>query len=228
MRWSEGCVRVFKELSPWFEFPCEDWIKMYEYGIEKTIGTDQTIFTVNDRSENIFIIKEGRVRLFHTSHEGKEKALIIMCNGTIIGDSQLGGFYFEEAITASETTYVEFGKKRFEELMNTDHTLLKHRIDFLNKKSQTLAVSNLLISCYDAETRIRYAIFHLAKQFGTPLRNGAIRIFMQFTQQELADLVGTSRVTVANMINSFVQQGLITKDGRFYIIPSIERIIPDE
>ena len=97
---------------------------------------------------------------------------------------------------------------------------------FLAHKVKTLALSNLLVSCYDSETRIRYALFHLANQFGTHIKNGAIRIFIQFTQQELADLVGTSRVTVANMINSLINRGLVAKDGRFYIIPSLDTILP--
>lgn len=228
MRITEGRIYVFRELSPWFEFTSENWSNIYEYGIKKKVSTGITIYAASQRADSIYIIKEGRVRLFHTSHDGKEKALIIMCGGTIIGDSILNDFHFEGAITASETTYFEYGRNQFIELMETNINLLSQRIKFLDLKAQTLALSNLLVACYDAETRIRYAIFHLANQFGTPLENGSIRIFMQFTQQELADLVGTSRVTVANMINAFVQQGLIKKDGRFYIIPSIDKILPSE
>ncbi|WP_224654337.1 helix-turn-helix domain-containing protein [Escherichia coli] len=51
---------------------------------------------------------------------------------------------------------------------------------------------------------------------------------MQFTQQELADLIGTSRVTVANLVNDLIQQGYIIKDGRYYIIPSVNNILPNE
>jgi len=219
---------LFKELSPWFEFTSCDWSELFGHGIEKTVSTGETIYAASQHADRIYIIKKGRVRLFHTSHDGKEKALIIMCDGTIIGDSVLNGFHFESAITASETTYVEFGRKRFNELIESNKYLLTQRIKFLDQKAQTLALSNLLVACYDAETRIRYAIYHLANQFGTSMENGNTRIFMQFTQQELADLVGTSRVTVANMINNFVQSGLIQKDGRFYILPSIDRILPHE
>jgi len=219
---------MFKELSPWFEFTCDDWSNIFEYGTEKTIATGETIYLASQRADRIYIIKKGRVRLFHTSHEGKEKALIIMCDGTIIGDSVLNGLHFEGAIAASETTYIEFGHKQFVQLMKSHRNLLTQRLRFLDLKAQTLALSNLLVSCYDAETRIRYALFHLANQFGTQLKNGGTRITMQFTQQELADLVGTSRVTVANMINVFTQSDLIKKDGRFYIIPSISKILPGE
>jgi len=219
---------VFKELSPWFEFTFCDWSELFGYGKEKTVSTGETIYAASQRADRIYIIKKGRVRLFHTSHEGKEKALIIMCDGTIIGDSMLDGFHFESAITASETTFIEFGRKQFDVLIKSNPYLLTQRIKFLDQKSQTLALSNLLVACYDAETRIRYTIYHLANQFGTPLKNGSTRIFMQFTQQELADLVGTSRVTVANMINQFIQRGLIQKDGRFYILPSVINILPDE
>lgn len=218
---------MFTELSPWFQSTSLDWSLMYEYGKIQIVETGETIYSVHQQANHVYIIKEGRVRLFHTSSDGKEKALIIMCDNTIIGDSKLNELHFESAVTASKTTLIKFNRELFMAILKNNKELLAQWIKLLDHKAQTLALSNLLVSCYDSETRIRYALFHLANQFGTPTEEGGKRIFMQFTQQELADLVGTSRVTVANMVNTFIQQDLIEKDGRFYIIPSVKRILPN-
>lgn len=219
---------MFKELSPWCQLPENDWTSIIQDGQIKKIETGEIIYTLSDKANSIYLIKEGRIRLFHTSHDGKEKALIIMCNGSFIGDSTLYGNYFESAITASPTVIVEFERRQFLSLLRSAPTLMEQYANTLDRKVQTLALSNLLVACYDSETRIRYALFHLANQFGTPPHSDYKRIYMQFTQQELADLIGTSRVTVANLINALCQEGYIIKDGRYYIIPSVNRLLPTE
>ncbi|WP_158599113.1 Crp/Fnr family transcriptional regulator [Planococcus salinus] len=219
---------MLRELSPWLDNTDCDWSSVYQYGVEKTIDVNETIYSVGQQASDVYIIKEGRVRLFHTSSDGREKALLIMCGGTVIGDSNLHGNYFENAITASKTTYIKMEASLFASIVSGKEDFLPQYTAFLNRKAQTLAILNLLGAYYDSETRIRYTMFHLANQFGQPSEEGAVKILMQFTQQELADLIGTSRVTVANMINSFVHQGLIEKEGRSYIIPSVENLLPVE
>lgn len=219
---------MLKGISPWFENKSGDWSSIYRYGIEKTLDANETIYSIGQEASDVYVIKEGRVRLFHTSSDGREKALIIMGEGTIIGDSKLQQNHFENAITASKTTYIKMEASLFNALLSEKEELLHYYTDFLNRKVQTLAVLNLLGAYYDSDMRIRYALFHLANQFGQSGEEGAIKILMQFTQQELADLVGTSRVTVANMMNAFVHQGLIKKEGRAYIIPAIENLLPEE
>lgn len=219
---------MFKELSPWCQLPENDWTSIIHQGKTKMFETGEIIYTLNEKGTYIYIVKEGRIRLFQTSHEGKEKALIIMCDGSVIGDSTLNEHHFESAITASPTVVVEFERKHFLSLLRQDPTLMTQYANTIDKKSQTLALSNLLVACYDSETRIRYALFHLANQFGIPLHSDYKKIYMQFTQQELADLIGTSRVTVANLVNDLIQQGYIIKDGRYYIIPSVNKILPNE
>ena len=205
-----------------------DWTSIFPSGLNISFETGETIYSLTQNATSVYLIKEGRVRLFHTSYDGKEKAMIIMCKGTIIGDSTLNGFHFENAITASPTTIVQYERKHFFNLLRHDTKLQEQYAKILDVKSQTVALSNLLVACYDSETRIRYALFHLANQFGTPSTGDNKRIYMQFTQQELADLIGTSRVTVANLVNSLIQEGYIQKDGRYYIIPSLNKILPTE
>lgn len=221
-------MNMFRDLSPWLELNKFDWSFFEKYGKINTLETHSLLYSIGNAAHSTYIIQEGRVRLFHTSHDGREKALVVMCNGAVIGDSQLKGKHFESAITAVKTTYIEIESNLFKTLLDENKNLNSQYMDFLNKKSQTLAFLNLLGACYDSETRVRYAIYHLANQFGAPTKVKGTKIVIQFTQQELADLVGTSRVTVATLVNLFILQGLIEKEGRYYIVPSLESLLPDE
>lgn len=218
---------MFQDLSPWLELTKFDWSAFEKYGKVRTVETNSLLYSIGNAAKSTFIIQEGRVRLFHTSYDGREKALIVMCKNAVIGDSQLRTKHFESAVTAAKTTYIEIESHLFQKMLEENKKLNHQYIEFLNRKSQTLAFLNLLGACYDSETRVRYAIYHLANQYGEPINGKGIKIFMQFTQQELADLIGTSRVTVANLVNLFVQKGLLEKEGRYYIVPCLQNLLPE-
>lgn len=218
---------MFQDLSPWLEFKKFDWSTFEKHGKARTVETNSLLYSIGSPATSKFIIQEGRVRLFHTSYDGREKALIVMCKNTVIGDSQLRNKYFESAVTAAKTTYIEIENHLFQKILEDNKKLNHQYIEFLNRKSQTLAFLNLLGACYDSEARIRYAIYHLANQYGELIQGKGTKISMQFTQQELADLVGTSRVTVANLVNLFVQKGLLEKEGRYYIVRCLQDLLPE-
>lgn len=64
----------------------------------------------------------------------------------------------------------------------------------------------------------------LGKKFGFPVENGKM-IDLRFTHQDLAELMGTTRVTITRLLQQFEQQGLINRlnlhkivlqDGEFW------------
>ena len=61
------------EISPWFEYADANWSALYRYGVEHVVETGVTIYSAGQTANDIFIVKEGRVRLFHVSHDGKKR-----------------------------------------------------------------------------------------------------------------------------------------------------------
>ncbi len=60
-------------------------------------------------------------------------------------------------------------------------------------------------------------LLHLADKYGHPAEN-ATEIELAITQQELADMVGASRVMVANVLKGLYDEGLVQRrDGRYAV-----------
>lgn len=57
----------------------------------------------------------------------------------------------------------------------------------------------------------------LAQKFGRPVRQGRL-IDLRLTHQELAELAGTTRVTVSRLLGQFEQDGIISRPRRHAIL----------
>ena len=65
--------------------------------------------------------------------------------------------------------------------------------------------------------RLRKILSWLARKFGKEIEIGRL-IELRLTHQDLADTIGTSRVTVTKLINQFEQEGIISRPERNSII----------
>ncbi|MEN9221521.1 MAG: Crp/Fnr family transcriptional regulator, partial [Thermostichus sp. BF3_bins_97] len=67
------------------------------------------------------------------------------------------------------------------------------------------------------EDRLRQLLSLLAGELGSPTAAG-IRINVRLTHQDLANAIGTTRVTITRLLNRFRQQGWITLDKHRHLV----------
>ncbi|MDR9403363.1 MAG: Crp/Fnr family transcriptional regulator [Halothece sp. Uz-M2-17] len=71
--------------------------------------------------------------------------------------------------------------------------------------------------CDPLQERLRLFLVWLAHKFGQPVKEGW-KICFKLTHQELADAIGSSRVTVTRLLRTLEQQGIIKRFGRNCIV----------
>jgi hypothetical protein len=71
--------------------------------------------------------------------------------------------------------------------------------------------------------RVARQLLQLARRFGTQ-EHGALRVTHDLTQEEIAQLVGSSRETVHKTLSDFAQRGWIRLDGKSVLISDTERL----
>ncbi|MFQ3613052.1 MAG: Crp/Fnr family transcriptional regulator [Cyanobacteriota bacterium] len=67
------------------------------------------------------------------------------------------------------------------------------------------------------EDRLRQLLSLLAVELGSPVAGG-VRIQVRLTHQDLANVIGTTRVTITRLLNRFRQQGWITVDRHRHLV----------
>lgn len=65
--------------------------------------------------------------------------------------------------------------------------------------------------------RLHQFLIWLAEKFGTPVEIGR-RIDLRLTHQDIAEFIGTSRVTVTRLIKLFEREGVIVRARRHFIL----------
>jgi len=74
-----------------------------------------------------------------------------------------------------------------------------------------------------ARSKVAITMISICKVYGIKQKN-EIMISIKFTQEELANLTGLNRVTVAKVYQQFTKEGIIRKEHSHIIVSDIEKL----
>lgn len=216
----------FRNMSPWLDELPYDWDSYKNEGTRMFLEKARFVFHTGNSFRSIYIVLHGRVRLFSLTPEGKEKTVMIIGKNGLLGDHFLSEnhAYSINAKTVSDSVLLKVDKKKFEQLAFSNRSLTKQWLEMLSLKLEILIHSSPNLSFDSSSKRLAQTLVQLGTTYGIKQSNGIIKISITFTHQELADLIGSSRVTVSNEINKLQGQGIITKPEKHYYINSMEQL----
>ena len=175
-------------------------------------GRGSVIVSPDDPPERIHILKSGRVRLYRISPDGKQLTLDIVDPGTILGDMALLGQprisegYAEtlgEAVVC--TISADELRRLVERFPVIGLNIIGHLADRLREAERELES----MAFESVAQRFARRLLDLADRYGDPASDGRTLIRQRFTQQELAEMVGTTRETLAHVLADFRRRGLL-------------------
>jgi CRP/FNR family transcriptional regulator, cyclic AMP receptor protein len=186
----------------------------------------QQILSPDDPPERIHIIKKGRVRVYRITPDGKQLTLDIHDKGTILGDMQLLGQgrlpeAYAEAIDDAVICTITPGELR---RLIERHPLigvniiahLTRRLDAAERELEAMAYHRV-------DQRLARKLLDLGQRFGVKTERGTL-IQARLTQQELAEMIGTTRETLAHTLGDFRRSGLIDTERHQVVIRDAERL----
>lgn len=162
------------------------------------------------RMNTVWLIRSGAVRTLTYLEDGSLVTLGLWSIGDVVGES-LSTIkpYIIEALTPVEVTPISL-----EEWQPSPQVLL-------NYIQQTEAV---MMS--RANRRVEEALLSilnwLAYKFGRQIEEGQL-IDLKLTHQDLAELVGTTRVTVTRILKHLESQGLIYRQSRHLVLAQTQQ-----
>jgi CRP/FNR family transcriptional regulator, cyclic AMP receptor protein len=217
---------LVQSLSPWLENLPFDWQDIVQFGHKIECKKHHVIFRQEEKADAIYIVKQGRVRLFLTSEDGREKALTIIGQNGLLGECGFSSSetYLTGAITVAPSVLLKYPIRTFEGFLLDDKKKMRQWMELTNIKMNILTKSSLQLAFGPSHRRIIDSLLHLALTFGQQESEKSLIISITFTHQELADLVGTTRVTVVNTLNKLIEEGFLLKKEKYYKIPDIHSL----
>lgn len=217
--WFFESVNLFSILCPH---------KVKELAIRHTLisfDKGEFVYKENDLSKNIYMIAEGRVKIFHYHDDGKEIISAILTNGEIFGELGIAGEErrrdFAQAIEKTKICPLSIDdlKKLMKENKELSFSVLKLvglRLLKLERKLELLVFK-------DARTRVIEFLKDAASWKGKSMGAGVV-ISTRLTHKDIAALTGTSRQTVTAILNELKNKNIIQFDRKRIQITDINNL----
>ncbi len=171
----------------------------------------QVIFQPGDNHANLYFVMSGQVRLYELLPDGRAITLSILGSNDVFACSNKPNGYFHDiyAETMKASIVACLQESALEALMEQSPLLASQ---IIHSFSQQLSQSQLLIEGLlgrDVGLRLVNILLKLANEFGIKQASGTVSIDLGLTHQELADMIGSNRVTVTRKLTELQKKNLI-------------------
>lgn len=178
------------------------------------------VYSAGDKSDTIYILKEGRIKISRLTEEGRELTLEILEPGDIFGELALAGEEEREASAeALEDSFICAIKRGdFEGFVSNNPMLSLSITKWIGWRLKRIEnrFENLIFQ--DVRGRLLSTLRDLAGKYGEDMEKGR-KIAIRLSHQELANLVGSTRETVTVELNNLKRTGDIIIEDRSFILP---------
>jgi CRP/FNR family transcriptional regulator, cyclic AMP receptor protein len=173
----------------------------------------QTIFAQGDRSNAVFYIQQGKVKLNVVSSIGKEAAIALLNEGDFFGEGCLTGqpHRLHSATAMTDCRLMRIEKQSMAKVLRREHEFADMFMAYLltrNIRYEADLVDQLFNSSEKRLARILLLLANFGKE-GEPET-----VIPMVSQETLANMVGTTRSRVSFFMNKFRAQGFISYNGQ--------------
>jgi CRP/FNR family cyclic AMP-dependent transcriptional regulator len=186
----------------------------------------QQILSPDDPPDRIHILKMGKVRVFRVTPDGKQLTLDIYEKGTILGDMRLlGQDRLPEAYaeTLDDAVICTITPDELRRLVERYPIIGVNIISFLSRRLQEAERELEAMAYQRVGQRLARKLIDLAQRFGVATLRGTL-IQARLTQQELAEMIGTTRETLAHTLADFRRRDLLDTAHHQVVIRDAERL----
>ncbi|MEE3428520.1 MAG: Crp/Fnr family transcriptional regulator [Ruminococcus sp.] len=180
----------------------------------KNILKGSIIYHQGDKARCFYYLKKGRVKVVMTSADGMEKTLSTASAGEILGEAA----FFDKmprissAYALTNIEVISVDEAKLLSLIKDNPELALALLEIQATRIRQLSSQIDAITFMKADGRIA----------GLLLQSANSNI-VNYTHEEIAGIVGVSRVTVSKILNRFKREGLLKTDyGKIVLLNTVE------
>ena len=179
---------------------------------EVRLAKGEMLFARGDPGTHLYVVAEGRLRLAVATAEGRELSFQVVGPGDLFGEISVldGQTRSAEATALSAATLYSLERGDFARLRLANPKITDAVIAFLCQRLRNVSDKLEDIALHTLE--IRLAKFLLAALRGRPSHaSGRIALELQYSQSELALLLGASRPKINMALGSLESAGAVRR-----------------
>jgi CRP-like cAMP-binding protein len=184
----------------------------------------ELLFKEGDKVEGMYFIHSGKVKVHKKWDDEKELIIRFAGKGDIVGHRGLGNeLYYPVSATALEPVEICFFELDFfTSSLKVNHDYTFQLMMFFAAELQESERKMRNMAHMPVKGRVAIALLKLNEKFGTT-DNGVVDI--SITKQDIASYAGTTYETVFRIMNEFIEQDMISTEGKNFSIKNIDALI---
>ena len=186
----------------------------------------QYIFMPDEPADFIYVLLQGRIKTGTFSHDGREVIKEILQPETIFGDLALAGETSRSEYAQSlndDVIYLAIRVETFLPLLHSNQRLVFACMNHLSFRLQRVEERLAKLVLKDARERIIEFLVDTAGKEGRRVGYETL-VKHHLTQQDIANLTGTSRQTVTSVLNDLRKSNLIYFNRNSILIRDLEKL----
>ncbi|SER86573.1 CRP/FNR family transcriptional regulator, anaerobic regulatory protein [Gracilibacillus ureilyticus] len=169
------------------------------------------IFMQDDPLKNVYFVLEGQVKIYRMDIHGREQIVNILNQGEMFPHQ---GFFRQDGYPAhaeasEHCVLIYIPKKKFEDYLirypSVSIKIFRVLGDMIVDLQHRLEEQIL----HSSREQLMMLLLRLVKKNGTEDKNGGMRLIKQFSNKELANMIGTSRETISRTLSQLKKDKLI-------------------
>ncbi len=177
------------------------------HGIARSYPKNTIIVSEGDLTDSLYIILEGRVKVFVSDGEGHEVVLSTQGPGEYFGEMVLDeGPRSASIMTLEPCRFLVVPKSDFRDFVASNPAFALNLIEKLIGRARALTASVKSLALMDVYGRVARLLVEMAEESG-----GQLAISQRLTQQEIASRIGASREMVSRILKDLSTGGYLTQ-----------------
>ncbi len=180
------------------------------------------IFSTGDPGNGFYLVKEGRVKVFMLSPEGKEQILHIVGPGESFGEVAVfaGQSFPAHAVALENSRLVFLPRDDFVTLVSVNPALALNLLAALSQRLRQFAKMIDALSLKEVPGRLAAHLLYLNDK-----QAGGNRLRLELSKTQLASLLGTIPETLSRILSKLQRAGFIVIDGADITIVNRSRLV---
>ncbi|MDR7238629.1 Crp/Fnr family transcriptional regulator [Neobacillus drentensis] len=214
---------LFRELND-FEIT-----KIADISIAREWKKQSHVFLQGDPLENVYFIYEGKIKIYKSDINGKEQIVAIAKKGEMfphVGFFRKGDYpAYAEVLESS--TLIAIPISKFENVLIENPELCIKVFKVLGEKIvdlQNRLEEQILNNTYEQIVKL---LIRLAQKHGKEQEDGTILLKSEFTNKDLANMIGTTRETISRTLTKMKKDELIEVDDEGNTIVDVEILMEE-
>jgi len=188
---------------------------------------DQIIFSQGEAADAVFYIQQGNVKLTIVSEQGKEAVVAILGPGHFFGEGCLNGHPLRTATTSAVDACLitRIEKATMIATIHKETDFSELFIAYLLTRNSRIE-EDLVDQLFNSSEKRLARLLLLLANFGKEGRPEPI--VGKFSQETLAEMIGTTRARVSFFMNKFRRLGFIDYNGKLEVHTSLLNMVLHE